>query len=426
MKLKVFFASDGDCLLLTSRDGHHALIDGGRSGTFKKETWPVLKRLAAAGEAIDLIVVSHIDSDHISGVLWLAHLVEEWVRFDHQTGAGNNPGFAKPDEPRPPEIKKLWHNSWRRQLGDLAGPIESYLSRVGDGLEQATVDRSRLPRAAVDAIEAVEDLAVSIPEGVELLETIELKTPIPRNQKFVMLKKPLHVEQLGKTRLTVIGPGEKHLKRLREDWRKWLLATAPDSAPAPPGNTHGLAQERAEAEQLVSSLVEAATIIEKTDPDAVTPPNRASITLLAEEDGRTCLLTGDAGEPELLDGLKAAKLIVNGVFRCNVVKVQHHGATANLSVKFARTVIADHYVFCADGNHHNPEPSVVKTLAETRAAKDPGPFTLWFNCTPARTLETRRDAMKAAIDEAKAAARQHPQITVKVLDRRKPFFELTV
>ena len=430
MKLRVFFASDGDCLLLTSRDGRHALIDGGRSGTFKKETWPVLRAMAAANEAIDLIVVSHIDSDHISGILWLAHLVEEWVRFDHQTGAGNNPGFGKPGTPRPPEIKKLWHNSWRAQLSDLAGPIEAYLSRVGDSLELATVDRSRVPRAAVEAIEAVENLAESIPEGVELLETIEHKTPIPRNQKFVMLKSPLHVEKLGKTRLTVIGPGEKHLRRLREDWRKWLSTAAPDPAPAPPGNALGgfdFARERAEAEHLVSSLVEAATIIQDTDPDAVTPPNRASITLLAEEDGRTCLLTGDAGEPELIDGLKAAGRIVDGHFRCNVVKVQHHGATANLSIEFAGTVLADHYVFCADGNHHNPEPDVVKTLTETRSAEDPGrPFTLWFNCTPARTLETRRDAMKAAIDEARAAARRHPGITVKVLERRKPFFELTV
>ena len=50
MKLEVFFASDGDCLLLTSGDGHRALIDGGRSGTFREETWPALQALAKAGE----------------------------------------------------------------------------------------------------------------------------------------------------------------------------------------------------------------------------------------------------------------------------------------------------------------------------------------------------------------------------------------
>ena len=54
--------------------------------------------------------------------------------------------------------------------------------------------------------------------------------------------------------------------------------------------------------------------------------------------------------------------IVNDRFWCNVVKVQHHGSENNLSQAFAGTVLADHYVFCADGHHDNPDPSVVKTI----------------------------------------------------------------
>jgi hypothetical protein len=384
MKLKVFFASDGDCLLLSSRDGRHALIDGGRSGTFQKEAWPVLRDLST----IDLLIVSHIDSDHISGILWLTNLLAEWELFDHQRGPGANPDIRAPKEPRPPKIERFWHNAWRAQLGDLAGPIEGQISDVA-----ATDGHAR-------------DLAVSIPEGVELMRTVEHATPLDRNADFggglVIRKSPPKVVELGTTSLTVLGPGRKDLERLREEWRKWL-------------------------EQAPTGPEEAATIIPSVHASQVTPPNRASITLLAEEDGRTCLLTGDAGEPELLDGLKAARKLSRGRFRCNVLKVQHHGARDNLSVKFARAVLADHYVFCADGNHHNPEPDVVKTIAETRTAEDPGrPFTLWFNCTPSRTRSSRRDAMRAAIEEAKAAARAHPEITVEVLERRAPFFELTV
>lgn len=426
MKLKVFFASDGDCLLLTSRDGRNALVDGGRSTTFQKETWPALQALAKARKPIDLLVVSHIDSDHITGILWLMERVAEWELFDHQRRAGRNPSIAQPAIPRPPKIERFWHNAWRAQVGELAGPIEGYLSQAAEGLELSAPDRERLPRASLDAIEAVEDLAVSIPEGVELLRMVENDTPIVRNKDFggklVLRKSGAQPVALGTTSLTVIGPGRKDLERLREDWRKWLEKTSPP--PAPPSTGAG---PLAEAEQVVTSLVEAATIIEKVNPNEVTPPNRASITLLAEEDGRTCLLTGDAGEPELLDGLKAAGKLNGGPFRCNVVKVQHHGAAANLSAEFAGNVLADHYVFCADGNHNNPEPSVIKTIADTRSAELPGqPFTLWFNCTPSRTLATRQVAMKAAIDEARAAARHHPEITVKVLDRRRHFFELTV
>ena len=184
--------------------------------------------------------------------------------------------------------------------------------------------------------------------------------------------------------------------------------------------------DRAEGDELIASLVEAAEIIVKTNPSEVTPPNRASITLLAEERKRTCLLTGDAAEEEILEGLDAAGRISDGRFWCNVVKVQHHGSEYNLSQVFAGTVLADQYVFCADGANENPDPSVVKTVVETRLAKDPRPFTVWFNTSPERTLPSRRAAMRAAIDEAKAAADKHPEITVNVLDAAKASVEIDV
>ena len=103
MKLEVFFAGDGDCLLLTSSDGHRALIDGGRSETFQKQTWPALQALEKADKAIDLVVVSHIDADHISGILWLMKAVAAWSVYDYQTTEGTtqaSPSPPCPDHPR--------------------------------------------------------------------------------------------------------------------------------------------------------------------------------------------------------------------------------------------------------------------------------------------------------------------------------------
>jgi hypothetical protein len=411
VKLKTFFASDGDCLLLSSSDERHALIDGGRSASFQKFAWPVVQGLPA----LDMVVVSHIDADHISGILWLMGVVADWAVYDYQTTEGGNPGFRKPTTPRPPPIKRFWHNSWHAQLADLAAPIEEFVSQIGDGVASPAFDMATTPAPAVDAIEALQGLGESIPDGVELLRVVENDTPVPLNGKpfdtLVMLHRPPRSVKLGKTKLTVIGPGKAHLEALRDEWRDWLATMKPEGA----GPEH-----------VVGSLVQAAQIIEKTDPSKVTPPNHASITLLAEERGRRCLLTGDAAEAEILDGLKAAGKIKNGRFDCNVLKVQHHGSEFNLSKGFAATVVADHYVFCADGANDNPDPSVVKTIADIRAATDPRPFTLWFNTTPARTLANRRKPLGAAIAEARAAARRNPGITVNVLDRSQPFFELQV
>ncbi len=48
------------------------------------------------------------------------------------------------------------------------------------------------------------------------------------------------------------------------------------------------------------------------------------------------------------------------------LKVQHHGASANVTSDFARRVTANHYLFCGNGAHHNPELEVVKAFAEAR------------------------------------------------------------
>ena len=161
----------------------------------------------------------------------------------------------------------------------------------------------------------------------------------------------------------------------------------------------------------------------------MTPPNRASITLLVEEAGRTLLLTGDAAEEEILEGLTAAGHLSDGApFWCDVVKVQHHGSEHNLSRVFASRVLADQYVFCADGAHANPNPAVVRTLLETRIEADPDrPFTVWFTCSAERTLPARRTAMRAALKEARRLESRHTeQVSVRVLEDDQPFLEIEV
>jgi hypothetical protein len=447
VKLKVFYATDGDCLLLTSSDGHHALIDGGRTKSFREQTWATLQELAREEQALDLVVVSHIDADHISGILWLLKAIADWTVFDFQTGDGGNPGFRKPKVARPPRVKKVWHNSWQAQLEGLAEPIEGFAALVAAATADPQLVDADSPSPAARMLVAVQELAESIPQGAELRRVVDDATPIVRNKPFadlVLLRDKPHVEKLGKTSLTVIGPAKKHLEALRDEWRKWLAARPPPGGPgtalgpaaaatAVPGPglgvdelTNALAAGAAGREQVVTALATAAHMIAEADPRRVTPPNRASITLVAEEKGRTCLLTGDAAEEEILEGLDAAGRIDGGRFPCNVLKVQHHGAEFNLSQRFASIVLADHYVFCGDGAHRNPDPSVVKTIVESRLAADPGPFTLWFNCSPRRSAPKRQAAMEAAITEAGAAASRHPEVTVRVLDDDKAFFEITV
>ena len=64
MKLKVFQARDGDCLLLSGEKGGHILVDGGRRTSFRDH---VAKELSeSVGDAgLDLLCWSHVDNDHL-------------------------------------------------------------------------------------------------------------------------------------------------------------------------------------------------------------------------------------------------------------------------------------------------------------------------------------------------------------------------
>lgn len=449
MKLHAFHATDGDCLLLESAKGRRVLVDGGRTASFEDGTRPVLDSLRDENKAIDLVVVSHIDADHISGIIPLLDGVGQWVAFEHRKATsprGERAKLKEPKLPKPPEIKAVWHNSWRHQLGDLVDPAGNLAQAVASAVDIAFGEN--VEDVPIPAL-ALANLATSMAQGEDLMNLIDgAGVPIPFNQPFdgmVMLQDPIHVEKLGTLKLSVLGPMQKHLDTLRQEWQEWIDKTAArhGAARGRQGIGQGLSVADVplqtavqESTELLEKLANAAQIIKTADGSNVTPPNRASIILLAEEKGCTCLLTGDAAEPEVLDGLKAAgRLTDDEPFRCKIAKVQHHGSEHNVSMEFATQVLAEHYVFSGDGASGNPDESVIKTVAEGRIKADPAtPFTFWFTTSetrPSLTDEPRSrkkmDVMARAIKEANDAQEQHPDlITVHVLADDKKFHTIEV
>jgi hypothetical protein len=144
MKLTAFHAADGDCVLLSSSDNppHHLLVDGGRSASYEKNIRAVLGQLREAGQKLDIVCVSHIDDDHITGILHLVEDEVEWRAFEFlQTVDADAP---EPDVARPPEIGEVWHNGLFRLVGDdIAHHVEPVLAMVTTMLAGSPDDRLR-------------------------------------------------------------------------------------------------------------------------------------------------------------------------------------------------------------------------------------------------------------------------------------------
>jgi hypothetical protein len=159
------------------------------------------------------------------------------------------------------------------------------------------------------------------------------------------------------------------------------------------------AQMQADIERLGSNEVEVLRSAlqlqadELGDRSQVTVPNLASLMFLVEEEGKTLLLTGDGHTREVLSGLEdAGKLRPGGTIHVDVLKVPHHGSEFNLDPAFCRRVTADDYIFCANGEHENPDLGVLELILDSRLAPATGAdsdedaggdFRFWFNSSPA-------------------------------------------
>ncbi len=92
--------------------------------------------------------------------------------------------------------------------------------------------------------------------------------------------------------------------------------------------------------------------------------------MLAEAAGKRILLTGDALDVDIVDGLASAGLLDNGTCHVDVLKLPHHGSDRNVSAEFFAAVTADHYVVSGDGRHGNPEMHTLELLEASRGASD--------------------------------------------------------
>lgn len=392
MKITVFQSAQGDCLLVSGEDGTNMLVDGGMSGSYRTHVAPTLGKMAEDGEVLDLVCVSHIDQDHILGVLKMLDDAVAWRVFDYQTSRGNH--WREPDSPRPPEIHKIWHNAFTDQLNRNRGDIEDLL---------VLQMQHEFFCGNVDSAGELLDLINSERQALMLADRIsENQLGIPLNPEFtgglMFVFTPHEALPVGAMNCHVIGPYGDELDDLRREWNDWVRENR-DTIERLRRKAREDAQRLglAEFDALTRELRLAADLGERRN---VTAPNLASLMLLVEENNKRVLLTGDGHWETILSGLEdAGQLDDDGQIHVDVLKIPHHGSEHNTTLEFYKKVTADHYVFCGDGAHENPDERVVNALLDSRIgtaaqrsrnSAASGSFKLWFNSSEAAAVRSDR------------------------------------
>ena len=424
MKLRIYQSDKGDCLLVSGYAGGHILVDGGMRKAFQDHVRADLGKMAAKQEALDLVYVSHIDQDHISGVLDLLDCVMAWRVYEYRKKQGAN--VKAPKFPKMPAINEIWHNAFSEVLQENAGPVERLLAQ--SSLVLGLSSNLTLQDLAIEHHE----LAYSVGEAIQVsqrVSTSQLKIPLNSqfNGQLIMSRSPAKREaRIGKMNVFVIGPLPSEVERVRDEWNAWLRK-----------NKDGIRKLKQDAEADARSIgnsadriadLLAARVDELGNRKDVTAPNLASVMVLLEEGKTKVLLTGDGHWEDILKGLEHHKKFdAKGKLHVDVLKVQHHGSEHNHNVSMAERVTADNYIFCGNGKHDNPDTRVVKLICEShRKIRPKDAFTLWFNCAPAQAPAGKPRAYMKKVEKEVDDQIAVSGGKIKAMYLDKSFFDLTI
>jgi beta-lactamase superfamily II metal-dependent hydrolase len=318
-------AAQGDCLWIEYGDPvRRVLVDGGPYNTYR-HLHDKIRSLPQDERHFELMIVTHVDADHIEGILRLLQESSLGVSFDDVwfNGATQlNAEFGAPDQLDEREGEYL-------QALLLTSPDQHWNNAFG-GKPIYVPEHGELPTAKLD----------------------------------------------GDATLTVLSPTTTQLRALLQRWVTVIAGekySTGDTAQALKALT---AKKRLKALQAADML--GGDSVEADDPPGSdrAVANGSSIAVIFEHDGHRLLLTGDAYASVLTASLKR---VDNGrPVELALFKLPHHGSIRNITDDMIRAVTCQQFAISTNGSYFkHPNIRAIDTLL---TALPPGCHPrLWFN-----------------------------------------------
>jgi len=360
-RLEMLPAAHGDCLWIEYGSGstvHRILIDGGPGHTYLALRERIL-HLPADDRHFDLLIVTHIDADHIEGI----------VRLLQDSQALNC------------TFDRIWFNGFEQlnQVPDAAaddlGAVQGeYLSLLIADYEERTGERvwnKDLPQSFAAVDRQADELPV---------------IPLP-----------------GDCELTLLSPDYERLRELKDRWEDELLAASVD-----PGDESSL-RARLERNRQLRPIGDVLGAEDEADEDRFELPDPEDRDLVSE---LSDTLGGDEGEPggdadfggdsSLANGSSIAvllkypapapkiRMLLAGDAWASVLeesirmlldrdgerlkldgfKIPHHGSVSNLSEGLLERLSCKHYLVSTSGaRFRHPHARAVELLLEAHNSR---------------------------------------------------------
>ena len=361
IKIKVFPALNGDSMLLDFNTKLF-LIDGGYVNTFNHYLKDELKMRSEEGKRISHLIVTHIDKDHISGIVRL---------LEKNT---NNEII---------NIDNIWHNSYRH-IKDLPGNFslrdtngktditalseKSYVKEVNDGRHEVSAKQgSALSALILDGSYKWNNEFAGEAVSTDNFDSIYID---------------------NNTRIRILSPNNQKLSKLKRLWFKELYKKGynitEDDSNYDDAFEFLIAQEK-EKKNIIKKDISSGPIdidelsnVKNVEDTSIT--NGSSISFVIEKDQKKLLFLADSHPSLILESLKKQYSAKEFPIEFDIIKLSHHGSITNTSKELLEVIDSKNYIFSSDGSKFG-HPNI-ETIARIVNRKSEYTRKLHFNYPP--------------------------------------------
>lgn len=303
MKIKFLKAGNGDSILLSFNDGkedRNILIDGGVEETYYMnsagsggELKNEIDLIRSREELVDLLILTHIDNDHISGLL-------KWFELDDKAHK---------------LIKNIWFNSGKLIANYLKEPDNEDL-QIG--------------------LKIFSDSKTGVHEAIEFENYLEQKGIWKKN----LIIQGQKLEESG-VKIQILSPDETQLKRLVKEYRK----VTGDPA-------YTTAKEK-DWDKSIKSFNEEESKADFKFTQDNSVKNGSSISFILTLNDKNFLFLGDCHPKGIVKQLNVLGYNKENPLEVKIMKVSHHGSKANTNKELLQIVKTENYIISTDSSGHN-------------------------------------------------------------------------
>ena len=301
MKIKFLQAYNGDSILISFQDdtgvNRNILIDGGTSKTYlgsgkRGELYFTIQDVKSRSEHIDLLILTHIDNDHIGGL-------KKWFEKDKDA-------FSL--------IKNVWFNSGKS--------IAKYF------------EENENPEL-IETLNIFNSTFTSVPEAIVFEDYIEKYNKWDKE----IIKEGRVADQNG-VKIELLAPDDKSLNKLLKEYKK-------------PEYNYQTSSSTNDWSMPIEKFIDEEEKPEFRFIQDNSVSNGSSIAFILTIKDKKYLFLGDSQPDIVTDCLKKQGCSKSKPLEVVFVKLSHHGSSKNTNKELLEIIKTDNYIISTNSDVHN-------------------------------------------------------------------------